>query len=81
MEGFRRGQYQVMVATNIAARGLDMNHITHVTSYDVPHVAEDYIHRIGRTARAEAEGDAFVLVPPPEEGAKSSVKSASASRA
>jgi ATP-dependent RNA helicase RhlE len=67
MDGFRRGHYQVLVATNIAARGLDVDHITHVISYDVPHVPEDYIHRIGRTARAQAEGDAFVLVAPGEE--------------
>ena len=67
MEGFRRGDYQVLVATNIAARGLDVDHITHVISFDVPHVPDDYVHRIGRTARAEAEGDAFVLVSPPEE--------------
>jgi ATP-dependent RNA helicase RhlE len=67
MEGFRRGDFQVLVATNIAARGLDVTHITHVISFDVPHVPEDYVHRIGRTARAEAEGDAFVLVSPAEE--------------
>jgi ATP-dependent RNA helicase RhlE len=67
MDGFRRGDYQVLVATNIAARGLDVEHITHVISYDVPNVAEDYVHRIGRTGRAEAEGDAFVLVAPTEE--------------
>src|SRR5205807_7641499 len=67
MDGFRREDFQVMVATNIAARGLDVTHITHVISFDVPHVPEDYVHRIGRTARAEAEGDAFVLVSPAEE--------------
>ena len=67
MEGFRRGDFQVMVATNIAARGLDVDHITHVISFDVPDVPDDYVHRIGRTARAEAEGDAFVLVSPAEE--------------
>jgi ATP-dependent RNA helicase RhlE len=67
MEGFRRGDFQVMVATNIAARGLDVDHISHVISFDVPHVPDDYVHRIGRTARAEAEGDAFVLVAPTEE--------------
>ncbi len=67
MEGFRREDFQVMVATNIAARGIDVTHITHVISYDVPHVPEDYVHRIGRTARADAEGDAFVLVSPAEE--------------
>jgi ATP-dependent RNA helicase RhlE len=67
MEGFRRGDFQVMVATNIAARGLDVDHITHVISFDVPTVPDDYVHRIGRTARAEAEGDAFLLVSPAEE--------------
>jgi ATP-dependent RNA helicase RhlE len=72
MEKFRAGDVQILVATNIAARGLDVTHITHVISFDVPMVPEDYIHRIGRTARAEAEGDAFVLVSPAEE--KSLVK-------
>jgi ATP-dependent RNA helicase RhlE len=67
MEGFRRGDFQVLVATNIAARGLDVEHITHVISFDVPAVPEDYIHRIGRTGRMKAEGDAFLLVSPGEE--------------
>jgi ATP-dependent RNA helicase RhlE len=67
MEGFRRGQFQVMVATNIAARGLDVDHITHVISTDVPDVPEDYVHRIGRTGRAGATGDAFILVSREEE--------------
>lgn len=67
MEGFRHGHYQAMVATNIAARGLDVDHITHVISFDVPHVPDDYVHRVGRTARAKATGDAFVLVSPAEE--------------
>jgi ATP-dependent RNA helicase RhlE len=67
MEGFRRGDFQVLVATNIAARGIDVDHITHVISFDVPNVPDDYVHRIGRTARAEAEGDAYVLVSPAEE--------------
>ena len=67
MEGFRRGDFQVLVATNIAARGIDVTHITHVISFDVPHVPDDYVHRVGRTARADAEGDAFVLVSPTEE--------------
>src|SRR5262249_18564404 len=66
-EGFRRGDFQVLVATNSAARGLDVDHITHVVSFDVPTVPDDYIHRIGRTARAQAEGDAFLLVSPAEE--------------
>jgi ATP-dependent RNA helicase RhlE len=69
MEGFRRGAYQIMVATNIAARGLDVDHITHVISMDVPDVPEDYVHRIGRTGRAGATGDAFILVSREEEDA------------
>jgi ATP-dependent RNA helicase RhlE len=67
MDGFRQGAFQVLVATNIAARGLDVDHITHVISFDVPNVPDDYIHRIGRTARAHAEGDAFILVSPAEQ--------------
>ncbi len=67
MDGFRRGDFQVLVATNLASRGLDVDHITHVISFDVPNVPDDYLHRIGRTARAEAEGDAFVLVSRAEE--------------
>jgi ATP-dependent RNA helicase RhlE len=74
MEGFRRGDFQVLVATNIAARGLDVDHITHVISFDVPSVPDDYIHRIGRTARAEAEGDAFLLVSPAEEASLSRIE-------
>jgi ATP-dependent RNA helicase RhlE len=74
MDGFRQGAYQIMVATNIAARGLDVEHITHVISYDVPDVPEDYIHRIGRTARAKEEGDAFVLVSPPEESSLAQIE-------
>jgi ATP-dependent RNA helicase RhlE len=74
MEGFRRGDFQVMVATNIAARGLDVEHITHVISYDVPDVPDDYVHRIGRTARAEAEGDAFLLVCPAEESSLTDIE-------
>jgi ATP-dependent RNA helicase RhlE len=74
MDGFRREDFQVMVATNIAARGLDVTHITHVISHDVPHVPEDYVHRIGRTARAEAQGDAFILVSPAEEKSLSQIE-------
>jgi ATP-dependent RNA helicase RhlE len=62
LEGFRAGRYRVLVATNVAARGLDVEGISHVINYDVPDQSEDYIHRIGRTARAEAEGDAISLV-------------------
>jgi ATP-dependent RNA helicase RhlE len=74
MEGFRRGDCQVLVATNLAARGLDVEHITHVISFDVPAVPDDYVHRIGRTARAGAEGDAWVLVSPAEEKALTQIE-------
>ena len=67
LEGFRSGQHQVLVATNIAARGLDVEGISHVINYDVPEHPEDYVHRIGRTARAEADGDAITLVTPDDE--------------
>jgi ATP-dependent RNA helicase RhlE len=67
LEGFRSGQHQVLVATNIAARGLDVEGISHVINYDVPEHAEEYVHRIGRTARAEADGDAITLVTPDDE--------------
>jgi ATP-dependent RNA helicase RhlE len=67
LEGFRRGKYQVLVATDIAARGLDVEGITHVVNFDVPGTPEDYVHRIGRTARADALGDAFTLMSPEEE--------------
>lgn len=67
LEGFRSGKYQVLVATNIAARGLDVEGISHVINYDVPEHPEDYVHRIGRTARAEADGDAITLVTPDDE--------------
>jgi len=67
LEGFRKGKYQVLVATNIAARGLDVEGISHVINYDVPEHPEEYVHRIGRTARAKAEGDAISLVTPDDE--------------
>ncbi len=62
LDGFRRGTHQVLVATDIAARGLDIPGVSHVVNYDLPPVPEDYIHRIGRTARAGADGTAFSLV-------------------
>ncbi|MEE8391648.1 MAG: DEAD/DEAH box helicase [Anaerolineae bacterium] len=68
LEGFRSGKHRVLVATNIAARGLDVEGISHVINYDVPEHPEDYIHRIGRTARYEADGDAITLVTPDDEG-------------
>jgi ATP-dependent RNA helicase RhlE len=62
LKGFRNGRFEVLVATDIAARGLDIADVTHVINYDVPQHPEDYIHRIGRTGRAEATGDAFTLM-------------------
>jgi ATP-dependent RNA helicase RhlE len=62
LEGFRSGKYEVMVATDIAARGIDVAGVSHVINYDVPQHPEDYVHRIGRTGRAQAEGDAFTLM-------------------
>ncbi|MBI4730825.1 MAG: DEAD/DEAH box helicase [Chloroflexi bacterium] len=64
LTGFKSGHYQVMVATDIAARGLDVEHISHVINFDMPATADDYIHRIGSTGRAERTGDAFTLVTP-----------------
>jgi superfamily II DNA/RNA helicase len=69
VEGFRSGRYRVLVATDIAARGLDVDGITHVVNYDVPHSAEDYVHRVGRTGRALASGNALTLVSPGDERA------------
>jgi ATP-dependent RNA helicase RhlE len=62
LRGFRDGKYEVLVATDIAARGLDIANVSHVVNYDVPQHPEDYVHRIGRTGRAEATGDAFTIV-------------------
>jgi len=67
LDGFRSGKYQVMVATDVAARGIDVEGISHVINYDVPTHAEDYVHRIGRTGRAEATGDAITFVSSEEE--------------
>ena len=66
LDGFRGGKFQVLVATDIAARGIDVRGISHVVNFDVPAYAEDYIHRIGRTGRATATGDAITLVSPDE---------------
>jgi ATP-dependent RNA helicase RhlE len=62
LEGFKTGRYEVLVATDIAARGLDIAGVSHVINYDVPENPEDYVHRIGRTGRAQNTGDAFTLV-------------------
>jgi ATP-dependent RNA helicase RhlE len=68
LAGFKSGKYRVLVATDIAARGIDVEALGHVVNFDVPMAPEDYIHRVGRTARAEATGDAFTFVAPEEEG-------------
>ena len=62
LDGFKRGEFRVLVATDIAARGIDVEGISHVINYDIPQYAEDYIHRIGRTGRATATGDAITFV-------------------
>jgi len=66
LNGFKSGKYEVMVATDIAARGIDIAGVSHVINYDIPQHAEDYVHRIGRTGRAQATGDAFTLAAPDE---------------
>jgi ATP-dependent RNA helicase RhlE len=67
LEGFKKRRHRVLVATDIAARGIDVNGISHVVNYDTPAFAEDYIHRIGRTGRAEAKGLALTFVSSDEE--------------
>ena len=62
LDGFRDGTFQILVATDIAARGIDVTRISHVINYDIPSTPEDYIHRIGRTGRATRSGEAFTLV-------------------
>jgi ATP-dependent RNA helicase RhlE len=68
LAGFKNGKYRVLVATDIAARGIDVEELGHVVNFDVPLAAEDYIHRVGRTARAEMTGEAFTFVSRDEEG-------------
>jgi ATP-dependent RNA helicase RhlE len=67
LKGFKELKFQLLVATDIAARGIDVKGVTHVINYNVPENPEDYVHRIGRTGRADATGDAFTLVSPDEE--------------
>jgi ATP-dependent RNA helicase RhlE len=67
LAGFKNGRYQILVATDIAARGIDVEALSHVVNFDVPGMPEDYIHRVGRTARAELTGDAITFVSPEEE--------------
>ena len=68
LEGFKSGRYRVLVATDIAARGIDISQLGHVVNFDVPMAPDDYVHRVGRTARAEATGTAFTFVAGDEEG-------------
>jgi ATP-dependent RNA helicase RhlE len=67
LDGFKRGHTRVLVATDVAARGIDVADVSHVINFDVPGAPEDYIHRVGRTGRAAATGDAFTFVSPDEE--------------
>jgi ATP-dependent RNA helicase RhlE len=67
LRGFKNGQTRVLVATDVAARGIDIDSVSHVINYDVPEVAEDYVHRIGRTGRAGQKGRAITLVTPGDE--------------
>ncbi len=67
LEGFRGGHHRVLVATDIAARGIDVEGVSHVVNFDVPHESEAYVHRVGRTARAQRSGDAYTLVSPEED--------------
>ena len=62
MTGFRNGTFQILVATDIAARGIDVTQVSHVINYDIPNTTDAYIHRIGRTGRAARSGDAYTLV-------------------
>jgi ATP-dependent RNA helicase RhlE len=80
LEGFKSGRYRCLVATDIVARGIDVEQLEHVVNFDVPHVPEDYIHRVGRTARADATGDAFTFVSPEEESDLSQIERAISKR-
>ncbi len=74
LDGFRNGIFRILVATDIAARGIDVNTISHVINYDIPDTADAYTHRIGRTGRATRNGDAFTLVSPEDEGIVRSIE-------
>jgi len=74
LEDFKSGKVRVLVATDIAQRGLDISGINHVINYDVPQQPEDYIHRIGRTGRAASTGDAFTFMSPDEIGMVRSIE-------
>jgi len=76
LAGFKQGRFQVLVATDIAARGIDVEALGSVVNFDVPNQPEDYIHRVGRTARARLKGDAYTLVSPEEERSFSAIERA-----
>ncbi|MCU0627047.1 MAG: DEAD/DEAH box helicase [Gemmatimonadaceae bacterium] len=80
LDGFKNGAFRVLVATDVAARGIDVEALGHVVNFDVPAVAEDYIHRVGRTGRAEATGEAFTFVAPEEEPELRAIEKAIARR-
>jgi ATP-dependent RNA helicase RhlE len=80
LAGFKNGTFPVLVATDIAARGIDVDELGHVVNFDVPQVPEDYIHRVGRTGRAEATGEAFTFVAPDEESDLQAIERAIARR-
>lgn len=80
MNGFRDGTYRVLVATDIAARGIDVAQISHVINYDIPATTDAYIHRIGRTGRAAQTGDAFTLVTPADDDMVRSIERVLGSR-
>ena len=80
LSGFKDGSHRVLVATDIAARGIDVQAVSHVINFDCPHIAEDYIHRVGRTGRASLTGDAFTFVSPEEEGDLRTIERAIAKR-
>jgi ATP-dependent RNA helicase RhlE len=80
LAGFKAGTYRVLVATDIAARGIDVEALGHVVNFDVPTVPEDYIHRVGRTARADSQGDAITLVAPEDEDEMRRIERALGSR-
>ena len=76
LAGFKSGRFPVLVATDIAARGIDVDALGHVVNFDVPQVPDDYIHRVGRTGRMEATGEAFTFVSPEEEGSLRAIERA-----
>jgi ATP-dependent RNA helicase RhlE len=74
LDGFRANKYDILVATDVAARGLDIDKITHVINFDIPESADDYVHRVGRTARAGEDGDAITFVTPAESSALANIE-------